>query len=217
MSSEDVFARISGALSELDEDTLLSTLKTALEEGVDPNELLNRGLVQGLDEVGRQFEARVVFLPELMIAAEIATQAFDLVLPYVKKDAAGGGQGKVVMGTVRGDVHDIGKTIVVSLLKATGFDVVDLGVDVPPEEFVRVAIEEKAQVIGLSSLISSASSGMVECIDIVRRECPSVKVIVGGAATTQEAADAWGADGWALDAWGGVEKIRELAMEVARS
>lgn len=217
MGRDEACAQVSTALVELDEDRLLDSVKSALADGIDPNELLNRGLVAGLDEIGQQFEERVIFLPELLVAADIANKAFDLVLPHVQNKMKGQGQGKIVMGTVRGDVHDIGKNIVVSLLKATGFEVTDLGIDVDPEAFLAAATTSRANVVGLSALISSAASAMHEAIVLLRQECPGVKVIVGGAATTETAAATWGADAYARDAWAGVEKIRELTAEVARA
>lgn len=217
MVPDEMCAQVSAALVELDEDRLLSGVKSALAGDVDPNEVLNRGLVAGLDEIGQQFEERVIFLPELLVAADIANKAFDLVLPHVQKKMRGQGQGKVVMGTVRGDVHDIGKNIVVSLLKATGFEVTDLGIDVDPEAFPTTATAIKADVVGLSALISSAASAMHEAIVLLRQECPGVKIIVGGAATTETAAASWGADAHARDAWAGVEKIRKLTRKVARA
>jgi 5-methyltetrahydrofolate--homocysteine methyltransferase len=210
MASEDVLLLISNALVKLDEEAVLQDLECALRQGVDPNELLEGALLRGLDEVGRQFEERKIFLPEIMVAAEIANQACDILLPHLERKVEQGDRGRVVIGTVRGDVHDIGKSIVVSLLKATGFEVDDLGVDVDPKTFLRAAMDDAADVVGLSALISSAASAIGEAVALLRQQYPAAKVIVGGAATSEAAAEAWGADAYARDAWAGVERIREL-------
>lgn len=217
MTSKDMVSRIRDALIGLDEVAVLGDLQDALQQGADPADLLDRALVPGLDEVGRQFEAREVFLPEIMVAAELADQAFAVLLPHLERQMDTSARGSVVIGTVRGDVHDIGKSIVVALLKATGFDVVDLGVDVKPEGFARAARDAGADVVGLSALISSAASSIGETIALLRRQYPAARVIVGGAATSQASATDWGADAYATDAWAGVEAIRRLTSKEAQA
>ena len=215
MSSEDMVSRVRDALIGLDEAAVLRYLHDALQQGADAADLLDCALVPGLDEVGRQFEAREVFLPEIMVAAEVADQAFAVLLPHLKRRMDTTARGSVVIGTVRGDVHDIGKSIVVALLGATGFDVVDLGVDVEPEDFARAARDAGADLVGLSALISSAASAIAETIALLRRQYPAARVIVGGAATSEASAMHWGADAYARDAWAGVEAIRRLTSEEA--
>jgi len=215
MASDDVLLRLRATLIELDEPGVFRQLERALELGVDPADLLDRALVSGLNEVGRQFEAREVFLPEIMVVAELADQAFAVLLPHLERQIDTTARGSVVIGTVRGDVHDIGKSILVALLKATGFHVVDLGVDVEPEGFARAARDAGADVVGLSALISSAASSIGETIALLRRQYPAARIIVGGAATSEASAMDWGADAYARDAWAGVEVIRRLTSQEA--
>jgi len=213
---DDLFRRIADELERLDEAALMVDLKEALASGVTANELLEFGLIRGLEGIGRRFETHEYFVPELIIGGDIAVQAFDLVAPYASQEVAGGARGIVVMGTVRGDVHDIGKNIVVTLLTAAGFRVIDLGVDVPPEDFAETAHVEHAHVVGLSALISSAASAADEATLMVKERCPNTKVIVGGSALTEQNAEEFGADAYAADAWKGIERIRELVLEATR-
>jgi methylmalonyl-CoA mutase cobalamin-binding domain/chain len=216
MRSEELVASIGLALADLDEAATLAGLSEALGEGVEAKGLLERVLIPGLEEVGRQFEAGEVFLPELMMAAEIANQAFEILRPRLRDAGEESCEGKVVIGTVRGDVHDLGKNIVVSLLRATGFEVVDLGVDVDPDRFVDAATQQQADVVGLSALVATGASAVSETITVLRNRCPSVKVILGGAAMSETSAEAWGADAYARDAWAGVDRLRELTTSEAR-
>ena len=183
--------------------------KRAIDAGMDPAEIVNSGFVVGISQVGDAFESGEVFLPELMLAA----QAMDAAT-RVCNEAMVGGQGEkkgaVVVGTVQGDVHDIGKAIVIAYLKAHGYEVTDLGRDVPAATFVAKAKELNADVIGMSALLTTTREEQKKVIATVKAEGLPFKTVVGGAPCTQRWADQIGADAYAEDAADGVKKIDAL-------
>lgn len=171
----------------------------------DALELINTDMIPALDEVGKGFEAGTVFLPQLLMSAEAAKAAFAVVKESM--EASGEVQekkGKVILATVKGDIHDIGKNIVKVLLENYSFDVIDLGRDVTPETVVEEAIREHVPVVGLSALMTTTVPSMEETIKALRKDAPWVKVMVGGAVLTQEYADAIGADAYCKDAMASV-------------
>ncbi len=187
--------------------------KQAIVDGLDPLRALEEGLRPGITEVGNGFASGECFLPDLVIAAE-AMKAASVVLE--KEIARSGGVrqniGRIVLGTVEGDLHDIGKTIVGTLLIAHGFDVIDLGVNVPAEKFIAAVRDRRPQLVGLSSLITVTAKELRKVIEALRAAGlrDSVKVIIGGGAVTQEYANTIGADGFAHDAEVGVRVAKKL-------
>ena len=184
----------------------------ALAAGMEPAELLRGGLIAGMTAVGEAFRLREIFLPDVLLAAKAMQAGLDLLRPHL---AAGGvpTAGRVVLGTVRGDLHDIGKNLVGILLGGAGFHVVDLGVDVAPERFVDAAVEQDAAVIGVSALLTTTMTGMRDVVALVRARglAGRVRVIVGGAPVTEAFAREIGADGWAYDAASAVARVKQLA------
>ena len=171
----------------------------------DALDLINTDMIPALDEVGKGFEAGTVFLPQLLMSAEAAKAAFAVVKDSM--EASGEVQekkGKVILATVKGDIHDIGKNIVKVLLENYSFDVMDLGRDVPPETIVEAAVKEHVPVVGLSALMTTTVPAMEDTIKALRKDTPWVKVMVGGAVLTQEYADAIGADAYCKDAMASV-------------
>lgn len=187
-----------------------SITEHALKEGHAALGLVNQFMVPAMDEVGRRFEAQEYFVPELLLAARAMKSSLDLVRPLL---AAQGAQptGRVVIGTVKGDLHDIGKNLVAALLEGGGFEVTDLGVNVPPEKFVQAVREKKAQIVALSALLTTTMPAMKTTLDTLRasglRE--QVKVLVGGAPVTAEYAAQIGADGYSDNAVGAVAAARQ--------
>ncbi|MBQ6385387.1 MAG: homocysteine S-methyltransferase family protein [Lachnospiraceae bacterium] len=181
----------------------------ALKGGTDPLELVNRELIPALDLVGQGFEKGTVFLPQLLMSAEAAKAAFDIV-----KDAMSGNageiKGRIILATVKGDIHDIGKNIVKVLLENYGYEVLDLGKDVPAEVIVQKAVDEDIRLIGLSALMTTTVVSMEETIRLLRRTKPETKVVVGGAVMTQEYADSIGADRYAKEAMDTVRYAGEV-------
>ena len=183
----------------------------ALDEGMPAQSILNDALIPGMGVVGELFEKNEYFVPELLLAARAMYAALDLLRPHLQAgdfEAAG----KAVVGTVQGDLHDIGKKLVVIMLEGNGFEVVDLGTDVPPERFVEAVRENGSQLVGLSALLTSALPAMEQTVRAIREYDPSmkVKVIVGGAPVTQAFADTIGADGFGRDATAAVTLARRL-------
>ncbi|MBQ3811456.1 MAG: dihydropteroate synthase, partial [Kiritimatiellae bacterium] len=177
----------------------------ALAAGETPLSLIDGAIVPALDEVGKRFEEGTLFLPQLLVAADAASAAFEEIKKALAaRGAARESAGRIVLATVKGDVHDIGKNIVKALLENYGFDVVDLGKDVPPERVVESAKREGVRLVGLSALMTTTVPAMEETIRLLHAECPECKVMVGGAVLTQEHADRIGADFYSKDAMGSV-------------
>jgi len=185
-----------------------------LSEGIDPIELLNKGFLPGMNEVGNQFGCGKLFLPDIILSAEAMESAAEMCSRTISQKEAEK-KGKVVIGTIEGDIHDIGKAIVICLLRANGFEVYDLGRDVPVQKFIDKALEVNADVIGSSCLLTTTMEGQRTLERELRRQGlrNRFKTIIGGAPVTQRWADRIGADAYAEDALEGVKKIRELIMD----
>ncbi|HBY57893.1 MAG TPA: cobalamin-binding protein [Candidatus Atribacteria bacterium] len=183
----------------------------ALREEVEPREILEQGLIKGMDVVGEKFKNNEIFLPEVLLASQAMYGGLELLQPTLVKSGVKA-RGKVIIGTVKGDLHDIGKNLVAMMLKGGGFEVVDLGIDVSPEKFLRATQEHKPDIVGISALLTTTMVGMAEVINTLKREGfrDRVKVMIGGAPVTQEFADEIGAEGYAPDAASAVDKAREL-------
>ena len=174
-----------------------------------PLEVINSEIVPALDEVGRCFEKKTMYLPQLLMAAEAASKAFEAVKESMG-DSSGKSKGKIIVATVKGDIHDIGKNIVKVLLENYGYDVIDLGKDVAPEDVVTAAKEHNVRLVGLSALMTTTTEAMAETVAMLKKDCPDTKTMVGGAVLTQEYADMIGADFYAKDAMEGVRIAESL-------
>jgi corrinoid protein of di/trimethylamine methyltransferase len=185
--------------------------EAALAEGFDPLKLVHDYMAPAMDEVGRRFECNEYFVPELLLSARAMKTALELIRP---KLVAAGAQsaGRVVIGTVKGDLHDIGKNLVAAMLEGGGFDVIDLGVNVSPEKFVATAKERDAQIVALSALLTTTMPSMKTTIDALSNAGlrQQVKVLVGGAPITQKYADEIGADGYSENAADAVNLVRRV-------
>ncbi|MBU2495547.1 MAG: corrinoid protein [Candidatus Omnitrophota bacterium] len=187
-----------------------SLVTSAISEGVPVEDILKKGLIAGMDVVGTKFRANEFYVPEVLIAARAMHAGMDILQPLLTK-AGIKPLGKVAVGTVKGDLHDIGKNLVVMMLKGGGFEVMDLGIDVPEEKFVA-AVKEGAQVIGLSALLTTTMTGMKSIIEALKVAGVrnNVKVMIGGAPITQAYADEIGADAYGEDAATATIKAKEL-------
>jgi corrinoid protein of di/trimethylamine methyltransferase len=187
--------------------------KAALEANVDPSELLSKYMIPAMDEVGKRFECNEYFVPELLIAARAMKTSLQLLTPKLAESGAKAA-GRVVIGTVQGDLHDIGKNLVASMLEGGGFEVVDLGVDVPAEKFVEAAQQKDGSIVALSALLTTTMTQMRNVIQALEgaglRE--KTKVIIGGAPITQQYADEIGADGYSDNASAAVSLARRLVQ-----
>ena len=205
MSIQDIF----NAVLAFDEATVKAKTQAELDGGTDIGSILNDGLISAMDEVGERFSAGELFVPEMLMAAQAMKAGLEILKPHL---AAGQSQSKgvVVIGTVKGDLHDIGKNLVSMMMEGAGFDVVDLGVDVESEAFVKTAAEKNANVIALSALLTTTMPAMESTIKAVKEAGMVTKTIIGGAPVTQAFADQIGADGYSADAPGAVKLVKEL-------
>lgn len=211
--SRPIFDELGQAVIEGDVDKVNRLCREVLERNVDPLEAITGGLAKGVKEVGDRFGRGEVFLVDLMLAGEAMKTGTALLLPKVKE--AGSQRrslGKVLVGTVKGDIHSIGKDIVATLMEADGFEVNNIGEDVLDGTFVDEVKEHKPDVLGLSSLMTVTMPAQREVINLLQKQSvrDQVNVIIGGAPTSQKWADEIGADGWAGDAVSATKKVREL-------
>ena len=190
-------------------------VQQAITGGVSADRVLSEGLIAGMNVVGERMRKHEVFLPEVLLSATAMHAGMDLLKPLLAASGVGLGP-KVVLGTVKGDIHDIGKNLVGMMLTGAGFQVVDIGRDIPAERFVQVAREEQAQVVAMSALLTTTMPEMKVTIDALKAEGlrEKVKVIVGGAPVSPEYAAQIGADGYARDAASAMDKVRELVASV---
>jgi len=197
----DQFKQIYDGVMEGDIDAVQGGVTAALEANLNPEEILNRGMISAMTEVGRLFEEGEYFVPEMLIAARAMQSGLSILRPaLIKADFQP--KGRVAIGTVKGDLHDIGKNLVGMMLEGAGYEIVDLGVDVTPEQFLGAVYNDKVGVVALSALLTTTMQNMKATIDtlVTAGVRDQVKVIVGGAPVTQEFANQIGADGFASDA-----------------
>lgn len=186
-------------------------VQKAIDEGEDVEKVLNEGLVAGMNVVGAKFKANEFYVPEVLIAARAMKAGMKILRPILAEKNIKG-VGTVVLGTVRGDLHDIGKNLVAMMLEGAGFEIIDLGVDVSPEKFIETAKEKKADLVGLSALLTTTMPSMKDVVKAVGDSGlkDKVKVMIGGAPLTQSYADEIGADGYAPDAASAVDEVKQL-------
>jgi len=182
-----------------------------VDKKIPAGDILSEGLIAGMSVVGVKFKANEMYIPEVLIAARAMHAAMDILKPLLAETGAAS-KGIAIIGTVQGDLHDIGKNLVSMMLEGAGFSVIDVGVDISAEKFVEAAKENKAQIVGLSALLTTTMPSMKEVIEALRKDpaTKNVKVIIGGAPVTQEYADSIGADGYAADASSAVDISEEL-------
>ncbi len=211
MLKEEIFQAAQKAINEYNASEAKEVAERGIAEGIEPMELMNKGFIQGISQVGDRFAQGECFLPELIQAADamrIATEIINAAIPAGKERR----KGKIVLGTVEGDIHDIGKTIVVSLLKANGFEVYDLGRDIATEKFIEKAEEVGADIIGTSALLTTTMEGQRKLEQALKKAGlkGKYKTMIGGAPVTQRWADRIGADAYAEDAGEAVKKSKQL-------
>lgn len=205
------FAEISAAVIAGQEARVKELTRAALDSGADPLAIINEGLIAGMTVVGTRFKAGQMFVPEVLMSARAMNGGMELVKPLlVGKEVPSAG--KVVIGTVKGDLHDIGKNLVAMMLESAGFTVVNLGVDLAPEKFVQAIQQHQPQIVGMSALLTTTMLGMKDTIEVLKEEGlrDKVKVIIGGAPISQDFANEIGADGFAPDAASAVELCKQL-------
>jgi corrinoid protein of di/trimethylamine methyltransferase len=208
---DEFYERLAVAVFELDEDLAKQLSQEVLDRGYDAWEAVEKGLLEGVNRAGKLFDEEEYFVPELLIAADAMYAGLTILRPHIRQDHVGHGR-KVVIGVVQGDTHDIGKNLVRIMLEVAGFDVHDLGRDVPPHRFVEEAIEINADLIALSTLMTTTMERMADVIGILeeRNVRNRFKVIVGGSPLSQQFSDRIGADGYAPKAAQAVQLAKRL-------
>lgn len=192
-----------------DGETASRLTQDAIEKGIAPDTILENGLIAGMDVVGKRFKANDIFIPEVLLSARAMKMSMEILQPKLIESGIEP-SAKIVIGTVRGDLHDIGKNLVVMMLKGAGFEVIDIGNDVPSEQFIEHANVSGAHLIGLSALLTTTMPEIENAIRAIRDAGVSAKIIIGGAPVTQDYADKVGADAYARDATSAVDVAREL-------
>ena len=205
------FNSITDSLIAMDEKKLTELVQDVLDQGVSAKEILNEDLIRGMDIVGEKMESGDMFIPEVLNSAKAMSAAVEILKPLLGDEGISTA-GKVVVGTVKGDLHDIGKNLVTMMLESAGFEVYDLGIDVPPEKFIAAVKEKEADLLGLSALLTTTMPMMKQTIDAIVESGlrDSVKVIVGGAPVNQGFAEKIGANGYAPDAGSAVRLAKAL-------
>jgi len=195
------FEALAGAIIECDAAKADELTRKLVDEGAKPQEVINKGLISGMNVVGDRFKKGEMYVPEVMMAAKAMHAGMDIVKPLLAEGETSS-TGKVVLGTVAGDLHDIGKNLVGMMMESGGMEVVDVGIDVSPEKFAEAVRDNKPQIVGMSALLTTTMLAMKDTIEVLKEEGlrDSVKIIIGGAPVTQDFADEIGADGWAPDA-----------------
>jgi 5-methyltetrahydrofolate--homocysteine methyltransferase len=207
----ELLNHISQFLQQGDEKKVFELTKQAIENNISPKNILDEGLIAGMDVIGEQFRKHEIFLPDVLLAARAMYAGMDQLKPLLIKEGVSG-IGKIVIGTIKGDLHDIGKNLVGIMLKGAGLEVIDLGKDVAPEKFVETAIRENADVIGMSALLTTTMPTMKKVTEILQEKKPdgAIKTIVGGAPLSEEIAREFGADAYAYDAANAVDRVKML-------
>jgi len=211
-----ILTEIAESLQRGEDDRVSELVRHALDEHVPALDVLNHGLIAGMDVVGDQFRQREIFLPDVLLAARAMYAGLDLLKPRLAREGVPTA-GKVVIGSVHGDLHDIGKNLVGIMLKGAGFEIIDLGNDVPAERFIDAAVEHGATVIGMSALLTTTMLVMKDVVGLLRARGldGKIKVIVGGAPVSDAFAREIGADGYGYDAANAVERVRALVRSQA--
>ncbi|MFW9937434.1 MAG: B12-binding domain-containing protein [Candidatus Thorarchaeota archaeon] len=212
MSQEQFYKQISDAIVGLDKAKAIELANHALNEKMDLLKVIERGFGEGIRRIGDLWEEGEFFLPELMLGGTIMQESMEILLPHLKFSDDNFTLGKVVIATIEGDIHSIGKTIVATMLSANGFEVYDLGADIPAQKIVEVAIEKKVNIIGISALLTTTMIGQKKVIEILNAKGirDDFKVILGGAPVTKTWVEECGADGYAGSAIEAVKLVKKL-------
>ena len=210
MKEEELLENLKSAIIKGDTNKAVELVNISIKMGVQAKEILNRAILKGAEEAGNLYENDEYFLPDLLMTGDAINAATEVLKSSLKEKSGIEPKGTILIGTVEGDIHEIGKSLVISLLQGQGFDIVDLGSDVPPEEFLRKAKETNPVLIGLSGLMTMSISKMIETVNLLKKENIPSRIIVGGGILSKESCEMIGADEFAKDGWEGVKKIKKL-------
>lgn len=214
MSKEELLQKLSDAVLEMEDEEVVALANQAIDEGVDAFEAIDKGLTDGMERAGKLFEEEEYFVPELLMCSDTLNAGLDVLKPHLKVEE-GAVKHKVVLGVVEGDTHDIGKNLVKLMLETSGFEIIDVGRDIPAKQFVEVAKKEGAEIIALSTLMTTTMKAMEEVITILKEEGirDKFKVMVGGGPISQGFANKIGADGYSVNAAEAVRLAKSLVGE----
>ena len=206
---EEILKNLAEAVVEFDEDGAKEWAQTALDEGIDAFDAIMDGLAAGMETVGDLYDQQEYFVPELLMSADALYIGLDILKPHIKAEKVKK-MGQVVIGTVQGDVHDIGKNIIKLMFDVGGFEVHDLGRDVPLEKFVEEQLRTDAEIVAMSAMMTTTMVGMKKVIEMIKEKNPDVAIMLGGAPVTQDTASLWGADGYAESAGNAVQEAIKM-------
>lgn len=206
---EEILKKLSDAVVEYDEDAAKEWAQTALDENLDAFDAIMNGLAAGMEIVGDLYDKQEYFVPELLMCADALYVGMDILRPHIKKGSVPT-RGQVVIGTVQGDVHDIGKNIIKLMFDVGGFTVHDLGRDVPLENFVAEQLRTDSEIVAMSAMMTTTMMGMRKVIELIKAKNPNVAIMLGGAPVTKDVADLFGADGYAESAGNAVQEAIKM-------
>lgn len=215
MSKEDILIGLRDSVIGLRKGEAEELARKALEEGLSPSEILSKGLSEGMRKIGEMFKAGEVYMPELLVAADVFHAGFEVIKPYIRRTGKKEFIATMVLGTIFGDVHSVGKDVASAVFQAAGFEVMDLGVAVPEERFVEAIREYNPKIVGLGTYMTSTFMHTKDVVKAIEEAGlrDKVKIICGGPAVDPEAARRMGADDASDDAWEAVEKLKRLASD----
>jgi len=213
---KEILDRLAKAVVGFDQVKVADLCRKALELGIDAYDAIMNGLAAGMEEVGELFNRKEYFVPEVLMCADALYAGLDILRPHIKGDLKDRVKGQVVIGTVEGDIHDIGKNLVKMMFEVAGFTVHDLGRDVPLDKFVEEQLKTDSEIVCLSALMTTTMLGMPTVIKKIRAKNPNVKILVGGAPLTKELAEQFGADGYSPDAVNAVREAIDMLSALRR-
>ena len=214
-TKEEILKKLAECVVEFDEDGAKEWAQKALDSGMDAFEAIMDGLAAGMEKVGDLYDQHEYFVPELLMSCDALYAGLDVLKPHIKKESVKN-MGQVVIGTVQGDVHDIGKNIIKLMFEVGGFDVHDLGRDVPLEKFVEEQLRTDSEIVAMSAMMTTTMVGMKKVIEMIKEKNPNVAIMLGGAPVTQDVADLWGADGYAEKAGNAVQEAIKMISQLRK-
>ncbi|RJR42338.1 MAG: cobalamin-binding protein [Desulfobacteraceae bacterium] len=208
---QELLKALSDGVVEYDEDKVKEAAKSVLDEGFNAYEAVMNGLAAGMEIVGKLYDSQEYFVPEMLLCADALYAGLDILKPHIRKEDLGeNAKGQVIIGTVQGDVHDIGKNIIKLMFEVAGFTVHDLGRDVPLEKFVEEQLRTDSEVVALSAMMTTTMMGMKKVVEMIKAKNPNVAIMLGGAPLTKDTAELFGADGYAESAGNAVQEAIKM-------
>ncbi len=214
---EELLKELHEGVVEYEEDRVKAAAQQVLDEGLNAYDAIMNGLAAGMEEVGDLYDQQEYFVPELLMCADALYAGLDILKPHIKpEDLGASAKGQVVIGTVQGDVHDIGKNIIKMMFEVAGFTVHDLGRDVPLEKFVEEQLKTDSEIVALSAMMTTTMMGMQKVIEMIKEKNPNVQIMLGGAPVTSDVADLFGADGYAESAGNAVQEAVKMIANLRK-